>query len=116
MEKVIECKNITHYYGEKLIYENLNFEVEKGKVLGLLGKKRNGKNHHHQHIERLFKTPFRRVLPSRREHESPHSRHESQDRLITGRSRATHLFHDRANRKVLPGLFPELETRRVLRV
>ena len=32
MEKVIECKNITHYYGEKLIYENLNFEVEKGKV------------------------------------------------------------------------------------
>ena len=38
MEKVIECKNITHYYGEKLIYENLNFEVEKGKVLGLLGK------------------------------------------------------------------------------
>ena len=43
MEKVIECKNITHYYGEKLIYENLNFEVEKGKVLGLLGKNGTGK-------------------------------------------------------------------------
>ena len=42
MEKVIECKNITHYYGEKLIYENLNFEV-KGKVLGLLGKNGTGK-------------------------------------------------------------------------
>ena len=42
MEKVIECKNITHYYGEKLIYENLNFEVEKGKVLGLLGKNGTG--------------------------------------------------------------------------
>ena len=43
MEKVIECKNITHYYGEKLIYENMNFEVEKGKVLGLLGKNGTGK-------------------------------------------------------------------------
>lgn len=43
MEKVIECKNITHYYREKLIYENLNFEVEKGKVLGLLGKNGTGK-------------------------------------------------------------------------
>ena len=43
MEKVIECKNITHYYVEKLIYENLNFEVEKGKVLGLLGKNGTGK-------------------------------------------------------------------------
>lgn len=43
MEKVIECRNITHYYGEKLIYENLSFEVEKGKVLGLLGKNGTGK-------------------------------------------------------------------------
>ena len=43
MEKVIECKNITHYYGEKLIYENLSFDVEKGKVLGLLGKNGTGK-------------------------------------------------------------------------
>ena len=43
MEKVIKCKNITHYYGEKLIYENLNFEVEKGKVLRLLGKNGTGK-------------------------------------------------------------------------
>ena len=42
MEKVIECKNITHYYGEKLIYVKLNFEVEKGKVLGLLGKNGTG--------------------------------------------------------------------------
>lgn len=115
MEKVIECKNITHYYGEKLIYENLNFEVEKGKVLGLLGKNGTGKTTIINILNGYLKPRSGRVLPSRREHESPHSRHESQDRLITGRSRATHLFHDRANRKVLPGLFPELETRRVLR-
>lgn len=43
MEKVIECKNITHYYGSRLIYENLNFDVPKGKILGLLGKNGTGK-------------------------------------------------------------------------
>jgi ABC-2 type transport system ATP-binding protein len=41
--KVIHCENITHYYGSKLIYENLSFEVERGKILGLLGKNGTGK-------------------------------------------------------------------------
>ncbi len=40
---VIQCENITHYYGKRLIYENLNFEVPRGKVLGLLGKNGTGK-------------------------------------------------------------------------
>jgi ABC-2 type transport system ATP-binding protein len=40
---IIQCKNITHYYGNKLIYENLNFEVMQGKILGLLGKNGTGK-------------------------------------------------------------------------
>jgi len=43
METVIQCENITHYYGKRLIYENLNFEVKKGKILGLLGKNGTGK-------------------------------------------------------------------------
>lgn len=43
MEKIIQCENITHYYGNRLIYENLNFDVSKGKVLGLLGKNGTGK-------------------------------------------------------------------------
>lgn len=43
MEQVIQCNNITHYYGKRLIYENLNFEVQKGKILGLLGKNGTGK-------------------------------------------------------------------------
>ncbi len=43
MEKIIECLNLTHYYGDRLIYKDLNFEVEKGKVLGLLGKNGTGK-------------------------------------------------------------------------
>lgn len=40
---VIKCDNITHYYGERLIYKDLNFNVEKGKILGLLGKNGTGK-------------------------------------------------------------------------
>jgi len=40
---VIECRNITHYYGNRLIYRDLNFTVEKGKILGLLGKNGTGK-------------------------------------------------------------------------
>jgi len=40
---IIQCQNITHYYGSKLIYKDLNFEVKKGKILGLLGKNGTGK-------------------------------------------------------------------------
>lgn len=43
MSKIIECDHITHYYGSRLIYENLSFDVEQGKVLGLLGKNGTGK-------------------------------------------------------------------------
>jgi ABC-2 type transport system ATP-binding protein len=43
METIIQCENITHYYGKRLIYKDLNFEVQKGKILGLLGKNGTGK-------------------------------------------------------------------------
>lgn len=43
MENIIECKNLTHYYGERLIYKDLSFNVPKGKILGLLGKNGTGK-------------------------------------------------------------------------
>jgi ABC-2 type transport system ATP-binding protein len=43
MSNVIECKNLTHYYGKKLVYENLNFQVKEGSILGLLGKNGAGK-------------------------------------------------------------------------
>lgn len=42
-EKIIECRNLTHYYGKRLIYENLSFSVPKGRILGLLGKNGAGK-------------------------------------------------------------------------
>jgi ABC-2 type transport system ATP-binding protein len=43
MSYAIECKNLTHYYGKKLVYENLNFSVKEGSILGLLGKNGSGK-------------------------------------------------------------------------
>lgn len=43
MENVVEIKNLTHYYGKKLVYENLNFNIKKGSVFGLLGKNGTGK-------------------------------------------------------------------------
>ena len=43
MKNIIECNNLTHYYGKRLIYENLSFNVPKGRILGLLGKNGTGK-------------------------------------------------------------------------
>lgn len=43
MDNVIECKNLTHYYGKKLVFKNLNFHVKEGSILGLLGKNGTGK-------------------------------------------------------------------------
>ena len=43
MEKVIECRHLTHYYGKRKIYEDLSFSVPRGRILGLLGKNGTGK-------------------------------------------------------------------------
>jgi ABC-2 type transport system ATP-binding protein len=43
MEKVVEVKNLTHYYGSKLVFENFNFEINRGRIFGLLGKNGTGK-------------------------------------------------------------------------
>lgn len=44
MENIIECKNLTQYYGKRKIYEDLSFCVKKGRVVGLLGKNGVGKS------------------------------------------------------------------------
>ncbi|MDZ7796557.1 MAG: ABC transporter ATP-binding protein [Candidatus Marinimicrobia bacterium] len=43
MEHVIECKNLTHYYGNNLVLNNLNLQVERGRIFGILGKNGTGK-------------------------------------------------------------------------
>lgn len=42
-DNLIECRNLTHFYGKRLIYENLSFGVPRGRILGLLGKNGTGK-------------------------------------------------------------------------
>ena len=42
-DSVIECRNLTHCYGERLIYKDLSFEGPSGRILGLLGKNGTGK-------------------------------------------------------------------------
>ena len=43
VEPVISCEHLTHYYGKRKIYEDLNFTVEPGRIVGLLGKNSIGK-------------------------------------------------------------------------
>lgn len=42
--KIIEIKNLSHSYGSKKIYENLNIDIFEGSVFGLLGKNGVGKS------------------------------------------------------------------------
>lgn len=44
MKNIIECKNLTHYYGEQKIFEDFSFSVERGRIVGLLGKNGVGKS------------------------------------------------------------------------
>jgi ABC-2 type transport system ATP-binding protein len=43
MKNVIEIERLTHRYGKRIIYEDMNFAVPQGKVVGLLGKNGVGK-------------------------------------------------------------------------
>lgn len=40
---VVQVKNLTHHYGSRLIFENLNFQINQGSIFGLLGKNGTGK-------------------------------------------------------------------------
>ncbi len=42
-DNVIECRHLTHYYGKRRIYSDLNFSVSRGTITGLLGKNGTGK-------------------------------------------------------------------------
>lgn len=41
---IIDIKNLSHSYGEKKIYENLDLQIKQGSVFGLLGKNGVGKS------------------------------------------------------------------------
>ena len=66
-DSVIVCRNLTHYYGERLIYKDLSFEVPRWRILGLLGKNGTGKTTAINNPERLSASPCGRVPHLRRE-------------------------------------------------
>ncbi|MEW6193783.1 MAG: ABC transporter ATP-binding protein [Bacteroidota bacterium] len=43
MTNVVEVKDLTHYYGSKLVFENMSFDIKEGSIFGLLGKNGTGK-------------------------------------------------------------------------
>ncbi|MGE4456394.1 MAG: ATP-binding cassette domain-containing protein [Arcobacteraceae bacterium] len=43
-KSIIEIKNLTHFYGQKKIYDNLNLSIQEGCVFGILGKNGVGKS------------------------------------------------------------------------
>ncbi len=43
MQNVIQVQQLTHKYGKRTIYEDLNFAVPQGRIVGLLGKNGVGK-------------------------------------------------------------------------
>ncbi len=43
VSNVVEINNLTHYYGSRLIFENLSFNIREGSIFGLLGKNGTGK-------------------------------------------------------------------------
>jgi ABC-2 type transport system ATP-binding protein len=43
MNPVIECRNLTHYYGKKPALQDVSWELKPGRILGLLGRNGAGK-------------------------------------------------------------------------
>ena len=37
MKPILECRNLTKRYGNKTALDKVNFSLEKGKIIGLLG-------------------------------------------------------------------------------
>lgn len=113
MSKIIECENITHYYGNRLIYENLSFDVEQGKVLGLLGKNGTGKTTIINILNGYLKprSGVCRLFGEEMEHLSAY---QIEGGTVAGRPCATCLFYGFADREILFGLLPEMEERGLL--
>jgi len=43
MTNLLECKNLNKDFGNKKVLQNINLEISKGKIIGLLGKNGTGK-------------------------------------------------------------------------
>ena len=116
MEKIIECDKITHYYGNRLIYKDLSFDVEKGKVLGLLGKNGTGKTTIINILNGYLKprSGVCRLFGEDMQHITPQTK-ACIGLLLEGHVQHTYFNDHRADRTVLCAVLSPLEPRRLLR-
>ena len=59
---MLSLKNVDSYYGESRVIENLSFEVEKGKIVGLIGRNGVGKSTTLKSIMGIVKTPKGEII------------------------------------------------------
>lgn len=43
MTPILECRNLTKRYGNKVALDHIQFSLERGKIIGLLGPNGSGK-------------------------------------------------------------------------
>ena len=41
---ILEFENVTKYYGNELVFNNVNLKIKKGEVISLVGKSGRGKS------------------------------------------------------------------------
>ena len=59
---MLSLKNVDSYYGESRVIENLSFEVEKGGIVGLIGRNGVGKSTTLKSIMGIVKTPKGEII------------------------------------------------------
>ena len=54
MISFLQVEGLTKSFGDLVLFENLTFGIFEGDRIGLIAKKRNGKDNNDQYLERLF--------------------------------------------------------------
>lgn len=53
---MIEVKNVTKKYGKVVAVDNINFTINDGEIIGLLGPKWSWKKYNYEYDNRVYRT------------------------------------------------------------